>query len=367
MFHADEVLAIASFKFFTGLELPVERKFEVSLDELKGKSILVFDIGRRYDPDFGNFDHHQNPELDATNKLVLLEFCNQSSDLRIMLEKALFNIVSDVDRGVVTSGGPDGGFNAIIKQFNSIENGFEIAVQTALAILKGYVESAKKALEDRAKWKELRKEGRIAFMGSEPILGWKEYAEKEGIFLAISPNVRGGFQIVSYNSEKLQVPEKETQTFRHSSGFMAVYNTEEQAIAHAKEIIHNFFCEAKVEVYFEEGKQAKCLWNGRKIAAKFHETVNTKVIDRYKEMHTFEGDIEGSTWDKTEHYKETLLASFVKVEEEVVGIKPLNGFDVSVEGLQFWLKPFEINLAKVEIKGDTKKIVHYHDNGTFEA
>lgn len=358
MFHADEVLALATFKFFTGLNIPIERKFNVTQEELQDKSILILDIGRSLNEEMGNFDHHQSTFEDATNLLVLNYFCKDYA-LIGKLQKHLFKNVSDVDRGIVQD--QIGSFNSIIRNFNSLENGFELAIDLAFSILSAYVETAKKAIQDEKIWEGLRKENRIVYLENNHLTDWKEMAKKEGIVFAVSPNARGGFQIISVNSEEWNIPVKETQTFRHNSGFMAVYETEEEAVKHTQEIMREFFTNSVVEVNFENGKQKTVKWNGKKMACKFAEVIESETLEKYERMHTFEGSCEGSTWEKTENYSETKMTKIKKVKETVVGLHDLNTFEVEIEGLEFWLKPKEINLAKRVMTGCLSKIVEYHD------
>lgn len=358
MFHADEVLALATFKFFTGLDLPIERKFSVTQEELQDKSVLILDIGRKLDEEMGNFDHHQSTFENATNLLVLNHFCNDYA-LIGKLQKHLFKNVSDVDRGLVQDS--SGSFNSIIRNFNSLENGFELAINVAYEILTAYIKTAEKAIKDEKIWETLRKENRVVYLEDNHLTDWKELAKKEGILFAISPNLRGGFQIISIDSEKWNIPVKETQTFRHNSGFMAVYATEEEAKNHAEEILREFFSNSVIEVEFENGKQKTVKWNGKIMECKFAEIIESKIIEKYSRLHTFTGSCEGSTWDKNENYSETKITFFKKVRETIVGLQDINSFQVSVEGLGFWLEPKEVNLAKKTMIGSLSKIVEYID------
>lgn len=55
--HRDELLAVACLLEEFGL-IPVERRSPLE-EELKDPSVLVVDIGTKYDPKLRNFDHHQ--------------------------------------------------------------------------------------------------------------------------------------------------------------------------------------------------------------------------------------------------------------------------------------------------------------------
>ena len=356
MFHGDEILAIATIKYFTSLDLPIERKFNVTQEELQDRNVLVLDVGRKLDEELGNFDHHQSASENATNMLVLNYFCKDYA-LIGKLQKYLFKNVSDVDRGLVQD--QIGSFNSIIRNFNSLENGFELAIDLAFSIVSAYIKTAEKAIKDEKIWEGLKKENRIVYLGNNQLVNWKELAKKEEIFFAISPNVRGGFQIVSVDSEQWNIPVKDNQTFRHNSGFMAVYETEEEARIHIEEILHNFFSSAVIEVTFEKGVQKSVKWNGKLMQVKFPEIIEEKVIDRYQKLHTHEGTCEGSTYEKTEKYSQTKMTNFVKIEESVIGLKNLHSFEIKVQGIDFLLKPKEANLAKIIIIGELTKIKDY--------
>jgi len=59
----------------------------------------VLDIGGRLESEKGNFDHHQNENITATNMLILNHFCNDEK-LKVLLRKQLFSYVDAVDRGI---------------------------------------------------------------------------------------------------------------------------------------------------------------------------------------------------------------------------------------------------------------------------
>jgi len=61
-FHSDDVFATALCKYFAkkeGLIFNVTRQNQVSQDEILDDSIIIYDIGKLYDPSLGMFDHHQ--------------------------------------------------------------------------------------------------------------------------------------------------------------------------------------------------------------------------------------------------------------------------------------------------------------------
>ena len=121
-FHADELLAIATFKLFTGIDVPIERVFKVSPDDLQNPNALVIDIGGFFSVSSNTYDHHQNIELQASNLLVLGSACEDPRLLTKLLP--FYNRVSDIDRGIRIAEPCE--FNNIVRNFNSLSNGFEI-------------------------------------------------------------------------------------------------------------------------------------------------------------------------------------------------------------------------------------------------
>lgn len=238
IFHADEILAIASIRYFFGGYIPVQRFFQV--EYLANPYIFVLDVGQKYQPELGNFDHHQDGNLPSTNVLVLKEFC-KDLDLYNRLMKHLYGYVSDVDRGIIS--GDDvckSSFNSIIRNYNALENGFAKALTFASEMLEAYIATSKTAIAMEGYYYSLERAlgNRVIIERNQQFIpDWKEYAEKEDVLLMLSPNARGGWQLVSRDDKVLVIPPTYTQTFRHSSGFMAVYRSFDDALKHAAELV----------------------------------------------------------------------------------------------------------------------------------
>ena len=244
-FHADELLAIATFTHFMNkddvCEINVVRMNSVTPTMLENPELYIFDLGGEYNELLGNFDHHQDKSLPASNILVLDYFC-QDVDLASLLKNKLFKYVSDVDTGkIIAREGADlAGFNSIIRNLNNVENGFQIALDMTKQILAGYIATAKLAIETKSYWHSLERTYDATIViekAGQFIPEWKEYAEKEGVLLMISENSRGGFQVVSRDSTVISIPVSEYQSYRHNSGFMAVYPYFHLALEHAQEIV----------------------------------------------------------------------------------------------------------------------------------
>ena len=232
-FHADELLAIATVESFIGGKLPIERKFQITQEENENPYYLILDIGGKFQPNLGNFDHHQDGMLHATNMLVLHRFCSEEIFPKLC---PFYRAVSDVDTGRVPGGGDVAGWNAVIRRFNSLPNGFDLALDFTRQMLDALIASAKEAIAGEARWADLPRThgGKLATDESgSPIVGWNELAATDGVLLLSHPNPRSGWQLTSSDSKVFVIPETDTQTFRHNSGFMAVYATREDAEVHA--------------------------------------------------------------------------------------------------------------------------------------
>lgn len=244
-FHADEVLAVAILRQF-GIAAPVERKFQVSSEELADPEVLVLDVAQHFEPTLGNFDHHHDRNLSATNVLIadwLVGEGEMSAEVRENLQDFL-GYVSDVDRGVIPGGGIAASFNGIIRSLNPADLGqsttaFEGAVNLAQQIIAAQFAVAERAVADAHIWAGLERmaDGKVAVqLDTYQLAGWKEIAEKEGVEYLVTPNPRGGWQIISRDSIVFNIPVDGRQSFRHNSGFLAVYSSKEDALAHATEI-----------------------------------------------------------------------------------------------------------------------------------
>jgi hypothetical protein len=222
--HADELLAIATLEFATDkkFQFQIERTFQVSQEDLDNPEVFVLDIGRQYNPEMGNFDHHQSGDLKATNILILESLCG-GIELVQELKTLMFDYVSDIDRGVKfkTPGLPC--LNSMVKGLS-----FDEALDLVRLTLKSAVSTARERIKSREEIKKCPIEGNV-LLTHQPIVGWQDLVD-EHIIYCLGPNPRGGWSLVSKDSTKWPIPVAEGQTFRHNSGFMAVYESREAAL-----------------------------------------------------------------------------------------------------------------------------------------
>jgi hypothetical protein len=229
-FHADEISAIALFYAVnkrTRDQIYIERKFAVTQEELTDSSIMIIDIGREYNSALSNLDHHQDAKLDASNMLMIDYLLMMGEDIRILtrLRDLLFQRVSDIDLGKA---------KPFSYEYSNLIKGcvdFEQALEMASGIIWRMIVNIEKSILDEERYKSLPKVGRVAVQDdTNIILGWKDLAFGTGVCFLVCPNVRGGWNLISCDSDLYCISESPNQIFRHNTGFIAVYLTKEEAI-----------------------------------------------------------------------------------------------------------------------------------------
>lgn len=238
-FHADEVFAIALLKIvLKNKTIEIIRKSKVEKYELEDLKICVVDIGAAYAPDLNNFDHHHDLSLASAVYLVALKFLNPDFFKHM---HPFLSEISDIDNGKMKSSPTM--LNTIIGAFNPLENGFYQAIEFATIVIERLINTADLDIKSELIWKtQVNKDGIFAiYSGIEEIFNWRKFAERDGIFYMICPNrEKGSFGIISIDSNSHKIPEHNSQTFRHHSGFIAVYPSLIKASEHAQEIKNSY-------------------------------------------------------------------------------------------------------------------------------
>lgn len=233
IFHADEICAIALIKITLGKvwDIEITRTRNITPEMLDSKEIWLIDVGRSYDLELRNFDHHQDPSMESSNILMLQylwykEFVSQSLFTLIL---PLFRIVSDIDRnGYGNYNGIQ--FNTIIRQFNQLPDGFNTAIDFVVDILSSYVIDAEKMDLSRViirKGKPFGK-GLVCYQYPEH---WKALVEYT--FL-VAPTLDGKWGLHSRDSINHPIKVRGTEVFIHNNKFLAVYETFDDALISLK-------------------------------------------------------------------------------------------------------------------------------------
>jgi len=249
-FHADELLAIGIIRLILP-NIKVVRKFKITPNEYNDPTILVIDVGRFYDPEKGLFDHHQDRSLMASNLLVLDAYyeilgdkfglsASNSYRMYMYLMQKLFMYVSNVDKGQTKDVDEVPTFNSMIRSMNALdqEYAFDLALKTAEMVIEGYIKSLILIIEGELEWDKFQNYGeRIKIQETQMVIpNWKDIAKKEDIIAVIQPNVRGGWQMVSRDTNEFVLPKDDKASFRHESGFLIVFDAKEDLLEYAAKL-----------------------------------------------------------------------------------------------------------------------------------
>lgn len=253
-FHADEVCSIAKLRH-CGILLPIERKRTITLEELADPAILVIDVGKDYNPALGNFDHHQDSSLPASNILIADWLTDQgliTPKVREVLQGFLQSI-SDTDRGIIPHGGPAGSINHIIRSLNHKgesnpqheHDRFCLAVDMMEQMVFYQFEVAEEVEHGFKRWQKLERilNGLVVVentprLGS--IIGWTHFAKEEGVRFQIVPNDKneGEWLLISADTTTDSISEDTNrQTFRANAGNMAIYKSKKDVLDHVSELV----------------------------------------------------------------------------------------------------------------------------------
>lgn len=230
IFHCDEVFAIGLIYEVFG-NIPVERTRNISMDDIHHPDVWVIDVGGEFDPTRSLFDHHHNETLPASCMLVLNHVFIEGRVSTELYEELFDNFVtiSNID-----CKGPSlfSGFqvNSLIKSFNSLENGWDKAVEVARWSIQAAKDTVAKAEESREIWDRGTNVTLLVKMCDKFPIHWKRYQEAN--FL-IYPN-NGKWNLLSIDGAKFPIHPTGHEEFIHNGKFIAVYKTQEEAISAAR-------------------------------------------------------------------------------------------------------------------------------------
>lgn len=260
-FHADEVFAVAWLRYnWHFFDVPLIRTRDKGIIEaaLSDPNICVIDVGSTYDVKMLNFDHHQSPDLDASNMLVCREFIGYRHDVEECAEviKNIMQGVSDWDTnkndivnrfsneypGIQNISQMIAAFNIDPRNPEIQDEVFGKAVDFAIIIIMNAFENAKRAIEARKNYANhsLTKDGIPIW---EEFCGtWKDTNEFK---YSIQPNPQG-WALLAANSTENPLPTADAikevapnLIFAHIGRFIAVFKTKEEAIAVAEAMLLN--------------------------------------------------------------------------------------------------------------------------------
>ena len=226
IFHADDAMSVALLLEFVNPSLKVERTRNISADEFNDLDIWIVDVGGKYERQNNNYDHHQDSSLPAACMLVPNELVNLDK-VSVELQDELFDSIyeiSDIDcNGPADKNGFQ--FNTLIKSFNAIEKGFEIAVDVCRMYIQSCKANAAKTEESRKIWDEGEDMGNIKVCNAFPV-HWKRYEEQ--MFL-VYPQA-GKWNVITRDSATAPLAESAMADFMHANKFLAVFSNKKDAI-----------------------------------------------------------------------------------------------------------------------------------------
>ncbi|MFT7327946.1 MAG: hypothetical protein ACI870_000118 [Crocinitomicaceae bacterium] len=249
-FHTDELSSDALGRVLKVIQFdaPIERRKRGNItdEEFYDPTILILDIGERYQPELGNFDHHQDPDLEATNMLVLRYWCEDKQIFVEHMSRKLFKYISDLDRGLRDRRTETAGFTAVIRNYNGYgEAGFEKARELIMLMLKGYIHTAHNTIKTQKKWPNFERvsSGKIAIMkpGDRFVIDWQDLAEEDGVYLLLLPNKddKTMYNIMVRDTRILTISKHLDQKYLHYKGFLGTYKSYEAAVKHAKQMVRS--------------------------------------------------------------------------------------------------------------------------------
>lgn len=240
IFHADELFAIALVELvWSGTRVEVIRTRDAAkLAECDQR----IDVGGKYDPSTGDYDHHQDKNLPSSFGLIYAQVKNHL-DLDEYSEPFFAEFVRGIDimdtnpTSVQFPDAPVRNLNQIIGGFNSFQNqdtAFDRALVFAGQILENELRSAREKGQAAREYQDrgITENNVAVFNNFSPI--WKEKGDHD---FAVMPHP-SGWQIVARDTRVVTVPEAVSNVegfiFRHKNGFMATFATKEAALEAAK-------------------------------------------------------------------------------------------------------------------------------------
>jgi uncharacterized UPF0160 family protein len=227
LFHADEVMAIALIMEFYG-NIPVERTRNISQEDVDDPNVWIIDVNGQYNPSKGLFDHHHDESLSASCVLILDHlYMNKTISMELMTELSdNFVVISNIDKGGFI---PYNGFqfNSLIKGFNSLPDGFNVAIDVCRNYIKCAMDNVAKMGESLSIWSKGWTVNNVIKCCSAFPIHWKRYPGT--IRFLVYPN-NGKYNVISVDSVKHPVISNGREEFLHNSKFLAVFKTEQDAL-----------------------------------------------------------------------------------------------------------------------------------------
>ena len=277
VFHTDDVMCIAFLNLVLGTDRVKQittRKLDISTEELNDPTVLVLDIGRSYNVELNNFDHHQQdcPPLtvnyyDADKKACAFSLLFDAHAEELMDEKVKKSVWNTIvkptalaDNGQVKFSRDVHSIGQVISSFNPTWDidytetyhniRFWQAVELATTVLFNIINRATASVRARRLVIQSETEGSTLILDNAlPWNAWITHRQDyEELYQVLYPSLRGGWslQVVpikpSSFEAKRPLPEEwleehpEGCRFVHNARFLAAFETKEAALKAAATI-----------------------------------------------------------------------------------------------------------------------------------
>jgi uncharacterized UPF0160 family protein len=242
-FHADDIVAHVIWEY---VARSYAKGYERTIDQARiaqaqaDPNFVVADIGGIHDIDRLCFDHHQDATLPSACVLVADRLLCYSQWYEIFRRDFLMPI-SHVDTGVIPNGGEPGCLNRLVKNFYHVESNQEdpdfggryaAALNVVRPIVLAAMDAAQAAWHDARQLEKAERfaDGHVIFHTGPPLQGWRDDPKA---MLLVCKGSRGGWQVISRDTNQIVLRENPMATFRHASGFMIVFPDQDIAIHYA--------------------------------------------------------------------------------------------------------------------------------------
>lgn len=256
-FHSDEISALACAIEFWGLDPDdISRVREASVDDLSNPNITFIDVGGNYSIEHGNFDHHHDETLEASN-LLLFDWLlvdhlyteqrpQEELDALLAVRNRVLLPLSECDKYGTTAlmeaakDLPERqrmlGLVEIIRALNweaDKEAAFWKAIDLMRITVRAIYNQALAQAKGEKQWAELvEQKGSYAIQRfGGPIAGWQQLAKRDNIHYLVSTSKRnpGRWVLISRDSDTHPISPTGQETFLHNAKFYAEYPTQLEA------------------------------------------------------------------------------------------------------------------------------------------
>jgi len=230
LFHADDCMCIA----LAALQvLPTDRPMRVARRnpteaELDDPTILVLDVGGRYEPKKLNYDHHQRGYKEARwdtefetpyaavgllwgwSKGFLEEY---GTEVHAYLDRVIIEPIDAADSGLWPTDAPSLSFSSVIHRMNCVEDAqkqkerFKEAVELCHMVFNHALKDAREYVEAKDKVaKALKERGLKEVLVLPEYVPWQGHVhdadEKAEVLFVVHPSPRGGWAVWQVPEEK---------------------------------------------------------------------------------------------------------------------------------------------------------------------